>query len=357
MKIPTVIIVTSTLICCQPSNKYQSAINMDIAAIKTHLALQANMEPGDNNHPAYQYTVKDLELALPVIAQGLKDNHFIALDDTAFNKKIRNIFGDIFYDQCPFVKLRNKCYTIFANDSDKQDEFDYTKENLFIAQSYKFITYLPLLGDYLQFTDSNQYKITIHPALVARNKFLFNNSQSDLAWLLHEDTAFLKTLVVTFGYTQVPQINDLVMYDYEYMDEANLSTVGEIIFKKEATGNLDIKEALLQWVAAHTQVNNNRLLLGLEDYAYALFNPEAPGHYRNHPFHLFQMNEKRKILAYISNTYLSLYTKWAPANPGIWPAATVLNNQLNADTGLATFLQQQHYFSLPALKQELEPGN
>lgn len=332
--------------------------NMNIDEIKKQLALQSHIEASeDNNYPLYNYTVKDLEVSLPVIAQGLKDNNFIALDKASFNEKIKFIFGDIFHSENPKVKLRDKFNTIFVSDSMEEDEFDYTIDNIFIAKEYGFITYVPLIADFIHLTDSNHYNIEINPPLIARNKYLLNNSKADLAYLLSEDSLFLKTLVRSFGYTKEPAINNLVMNDYMNLDENHIITIGEIIFIKNSKGVLEIKEELLKWIADHTRVNDNRALEALDCYAYALFNSSNSDIFTRDPYRLFSVNEKRKIVAYIANTYLPLYYKLGPSNPAIWPAATIIENQLVEDEGLADYLKKNNYFSLPALKHEMEPEN
>lgn len=354
---------------CQMQNKqFQQSINtdsikpvekvydMNTANIKKHLELQERMETSeDSSYPIYTYTVSDVEISLPIIAQGLKDKNFVALDKASFDEKIKIIFGDIFYDGNRKVKLRNKFNTILVDTiTNEVAEFDYTIDNIFISKEYKFITYVPLIGDFVNFTDSSHYTIEINPPLIARNKYLFNNSQPDLAYLLHEDSLFLKTLVKSFGYTKEPKINDLAMNDYLDMEQQRMSTIGEIIFVKNATGVLEIKEELLKWISDHTQVNDNRIAQALSEYVDALYHNNNEEMYTHNPFTYFSLTEKRKITAFAANTYDPLYDKFTQKNARIWPAAGMLENLLVTDEGLADYLEQQHYFSLPVLKNKME---
>jgi hypothetical protein len=333
--------------------------DMNIEEIKKQAHLQSHIEASENNDYAiYKYTTHDVEIALPIIAEGLKEKGFIKLEQSAFDEKIKTIFGDIFHGNNHSVKLRPKFNTVLANPKTaNDDEFDYTVDNIFISAEYKFITDVPLIGDLIEFTDSNHYKIAINSSLIARNKYLFNNSQSDLAYLLAEDTLFLKTLVKSFGYTKEEKINTLAMNDYLDLDNNHMPIVGEIIFVKNAAGILEIKQELLQWISDHTRVNDNALLQALAQYAYSLYDNSSNSIFTNNPFETFSLDEKRKIAAYIANTYEPLHHRLTPQNPGIWPVSTVLENVLNEDKGLADFLRQHRYFSLPALKQELEPAN
>ena len=331
---------------------------MNINEIKKHLNLQDHMEKSeDGNSFIYNYSEEDILIALPVISQGLIDKGFKPVNQTKFDQEIKNIFGDIAGVSNHKIKVRNKLTTLFAEEGNEQDEFDYTIDNIFISKEYRFITRVPLLGDFIEFTDSNHYRIDLHPKLIALNKYLLNNSKADLAYLLSEDSLFLKTLVRSFGYTKEPAINNLVMNDYMNLDENHIITIGEIIFIKNSKGVLEIKEELLKWIADHTRVNDNRALEALDCYAYALFNSSNSDIFTRDPYRLFSVNEKRKIVAYIANTYLPLYYKLGPSNPAIWPAATIIENQLVEDEGLADYLKKNNYFSLPALKHEMEPEN
>jgi hypothetical protein len=322
--------------------------------IRLHSELQTHIEATEDGlPPTYTYTELDVDIALPIIAQGLKEKEFKELDDSAFRKKVASIFGEVFQYPNKGVKIHDHFITILDKEAN-EDEFDYTIDNIFVSKEYKYITWVPFLGDFVIFTDSNHYKIDLHPRLIARNKYLFNNSQPDLAYLLHEDSLFLKTLVKSFGYTKEPKINDLAMNDYLDMDEQRMSTVGEIIFVKNATGALEIKEELLKWISDHTQVNDNRIAQALSEYVDALYHNNNEEMYTHNPFTYFSLTEKRKITAFAANTYDPLYDKFTQKNARIWPAAGILENLLVTDEGLADYLKQQHYFSLPALKKAIE---
>lgn len=333
--------------------------DMNTEEIKKHMLLQSHIEASeDNEYQIYNYTVHDVEIALPIIAEGLKEKGFIKLEQAAFDERIKIIFGDIFKKSNSRVKLRDKFNTVLVDSMGaNEDEFDYTIDNVFISREYRFITYVPLIGDFVTFTDSNHYKIEINPPLIARNKYLFNNSRSDLAYLLAEDTLFLKTLVISFGYTKEEKINTLVMNDYLDLDDDNMPTVGEIIFVKNAAGELEIKQELLQWIIDHTRADDIALLQALSYYAYALYDNSGNNIYTHNPFKIFSLDEKRKIAAYIANIYEPLRNQLMPLDAGKWPVSSVLENLLMEDKGLAHFLKEHHYFSLPALKQEMEPDH
>lgn len=338
--------------------KKEKEYTMNIEAIKQHMEWQTHIEATEDGIPAsYNYTEKDVDIALPVIAQGLKDKGFRQLNDSPFIQVLTNIFGKIFTHKNDRIRFHDKYYTIIDEGYEKEDEYDYTIDNIFVSKEYKFISWVPLLGDFIELTGNNKYKIDLHPKLIARNKYLFNNSRSDLAYLLAEDTLFLKTLVTSFGYTKEEKINTLVMNDYLDLDDNHKPTVGEIIFVKNAVGELEIKQELLKWIIAHTSVDDHSLLQALSYYAYALYSNNDNDIYTRNPFKIFSLDEKRKIAAYIANIYEPLRQQLMPLDAGKWPVSSVLENLLMEDKGLARFLKEHDYFSLPALKQELEPGN
>jgi hypothetical protein len=91
----------------------------------------------------------------------------------------------------------------------------------------------------------------------------------------------------------------------------------------------------------------------LSTYAIALYDESYNTFLKVNAFH-FSRDEKRKIAAYIANTYDPLYRRFVVQNPRIWPAEGVLNGFLLDDTGMADYFKQHDYFSLPALKMEME---
>lgn len=147
------------------------------------------------------------------------------------------------------------------------------------------------------------------------------------------------------------------MNDYRGLDDDHMPTVGEIIFVKNAAGELEIKQELLQWIIDHTRADDHALLQALSYYAYALYDNSNNDIYTHNPFKIFSLDEKRKIAAYIADIYEPLRNQLMPLDAGKWPASGVLEHLLVEDKGFAHFLKEHDYFSLPALKQELEPDN
>ncbi|MEC5148205.1 hypothetical protein [Chitinophaga sp. 212800010-3] len=327
--------------------------DMNLEEIKKHIQLQLHIEKQEEGDgPLYNYTAKDIEIALPLIAEGLKNENYVAPDSVVFDRKIRQIFGDIFTKTNNKVRLRNKFNTILVEaNMNEEQEFDYTVDNLFISKEYRFITYVPFLADIVEFSDSSHYTITMDPRLAALNKYFFNGSRSDLAFLIGEDDFFMKTLVKSFGYTKEPRLNDLAMNDYLDLGEIKAAIVGEIIFLKNGD-QLDIKTDLLQWIANHTTRDNNTLLSGLSYFADAMYDSLLrQAAFQHHPYHYYTLNEKRKIVAYISAIYEPLFYEYYRYNTALWPRTPVLDQIMSVDKGLFDYLEKNHYFFLPGLKE------
>ena len=147
------------------------------------------------------------------------------------------------------------------------------------------------------------------------------------------------------------------MKDYLDMNNDQMATVGEIIFIKNGEGVLEIKEELLKWITDHTYANDNRMLIALDLYSAALFENDLSEIFPDNPSKHFSPNEKRKIVAYIGSIYEPLFNRFAPENSRIWPAASTFENKLANDEGFEAYLKQQNYFSLPALKNIMEPSD
>lgn len=57
---------------------------------------------------------------------------------------------------------------------------------------------LPIFEDLVE-VNGDQIKLKVSSTIVHRNKYLFNDSQASLTWLINNDNLFLESLVKTFG--------------------------------------------------------------------------------------------------------------------------------------------------------------
>lgn len=323
--------------------------DMNVAAIKKHMELQKHLEDETNRT---SYTGADVTIAIPLLAEALKENRFVKPADDIFRQKIQNIFGKnaLQPDYCG-TKQHDKFVTLLAKENG--EEYDYTEDNVMISKEYNFIFSVPFLGDFITFTDSTHYKLKLSPIQVARNRYLLNDNKADLAYLLAEDTLFIKSLVLHFGYTADQKLNDVAMNDISRWDNDEIARVCEYIFVKDCKGELQIREGLLQWISAHSDANENRMALAIYDYATSLYTNDASRKLHNNPNTYYNKEQKRKIAAYIINTWMPLNEKYAAANPAKWSVASLIENLDGYDPGLQEFIVKNNYFSLSYLQKEI----
>ena len=171
----------------------------------------------EENEPEEPYNLskKDFEIAEKIIVKGLKNSGYKFPNQEEFNKKVNEIFRIDKIKDCPRIDIENNEITIYGKAMDGQkstlrdNKFEpYSiSENLFILPSEKIIMQMFLLKDLIIIKEGN-YIINIPHFIIARNKYLFNNSQGDFVWLQFNDEYFLESLVKTFGYTSDKKLLD-----------------------------------------------------------------------------------------------------------------------------------------------------
>ena len=189
---------------------------LDINIIKNLLENQKNVETEENEpEEPYNLSKKDFEIAEKIIVKGLKNSGYKFPNQEEFNKKVNEIFRIDKIKDCPRIDIENNEITIYGKAMDGQkstlrdNKFEpYSiSENLFILPSEKIIMQMFLLKDLIIIKEGN-YIINIPHFIIARNKYLFNNSQGDFVWLQFNDEYFLESLVKTFGYTSDKKLLD-----------------------------------------------------------------------------------------------------------------------------------------------------
>ncbi|TWV91507.1 hypothetical protein [Chitinophaga pinensis] len=66
---------------------------------------------------------------------------------------------------------------------------------------------------------------------------------------------------------------------------------------------------------------------------------------KNNPNTYWDKEQKRKIAAYIINTWMPLNEKYAAANPAKWSVANLIDNLKVYDQGLEEYIAKNNYFS------------
>ncbi|WP_128331967.1 hypothetical protein [Apibacter sp. HY039] len=328
----------------------------------------------------YIFTEEDVNVESTVIRKILDNNGYKANQDE-FNEKITKIFGAKQINPFYINTLEGKCN---INTKLNHDIFDFPSAQICVIPNKQIIfpiLLLPQLIDYQKDYPKtalvedkinksfvkDDYKINLklwrevkdlsnqrrfnQQLLISRNKYLFNDDQSQFAWLISNDEYFMESLVTTFGYTNDQKLLKWVM-------EKNYSKAGDFVknnvFVKDCKGNLEIREDILKYIEETTTEQKTDYIEALYRYTYFLFNP-----YNDKETSIFNEKEKYKIFAYAANTYDQLFRKYSflgTTNRGRWNMlGSYFYNSSEEDwEKLKKEFVLNNYYNLPHLKSLIE---
>jgi hypothetical protein len=285
------------------NNQKKDSLNIDVAEIKKIIRLQKNSNYIDYypENP-YQPTEKDLLVLLPFVERGLKNQGYKILSNNEFKNKIKELV------KSNKIKKYDAFTTIFTNTLDRttstlnEHEFDFDINNQFAINKYNFVIPMLFLRDVVKINKDDSYSITIPHNIIARNKYLFNDSKADLDWLLVNDKDFLMDLIVSLGYDKEPRINKLLLeYYYEMFSESvpiKDEKIGVFFFTKDLNNNFCIRKGLVDYVRKNTTANDNRFIYALSSYSFALYGKDLDMIYgSDNPAKMFNDVEKAHIVS------------------------------------------------------------
>jgi len=316
----------------------EKEVIMNNPELKKQSELQKNLN--DEGGGTYQFAEKDMNIALPVIAEILKTKGYVTPAKEVFQKKLHELFAENFNAGGNCRTKEHEKFTMLYEGGNIENPFPMMTDDVVASKEFSFISHIPLISSLGTFVDDDHFKIDTKytQKLISRNKYFFNDNKADLAILLNEDTSFLKVLVTSYGYTKDQKINDLVMNEYLRADDDGLAKVATIIFRKDCKNQLVIREGLLKWVADHTDGNEHRMISALYGYVFKLYENKSD----------FNQNEKRKIAAYVDNVFIPLKEKYGSS--GGWPATELIFNLEARDKEIIDYLGQQNFYNLAAVK-------
>ncbi|WPO84114.1 hypothetical protein SD427_07205 [Chryseobacterium sp. JJR-5R] len=342
--------------------------SIDIEIIKSFIEKQKNVET-EENEPEQPYTLSknDFDISRNIVATGLKNSGYKFISGEEFSKKLFDIFKITRNSDCGMVSSANDQITLFGNAMDglkstrTKNQYDLYSDtqNLFIVPDEKFLTQTFLVKDLVKI-NGNSFIIDLPQFITARNKYLFNDSKTDLTWLLLNDKEFIKRLVTDFGYDKEEKINQLVLEDLytQYADPQNNITekTGEIFFIKNCERKLQIQQGLLNYVAQHTTKDNDRLIYALGNYLDYLFKEDKDDIFTESPATKFTVEEKAKIVAFVANIESPAFYKFKPMNSSTaWHnAGTSLYNITAAHPEILKIIKKNKYYGLNPLKEIIE---
>lgn len=292
------------------------------------------------------YDENSLHYILPLVDFWLKKNGFKAISDEVFKSKVKEIYNlDILTPETKLEKDNN--YYLFISKIYTEPygpNLGYT----YFIKGLNFI-FRPTLDDYMaKITEERQYYTCFRQNLIHQNKFLFNDSNASLTWLINNDLEFLEMLIKDFGYDKNDKINNTILNKIckEYFSKQPYnSTVFDNFFfrKEEKSGNLQIRKGLLKTVEEKTNSNNLLYISGLNNYFFDFFFSTSREKEKYNPR---ELSEIFVNMAIVEEQMRSTY--YEPATPE-W------NNRSNTYyiskkyPELLTIAKENNYFGMPFL--------
>ncbi len=196
------------------NNDSKSMVNKNIIieTLENQRLLQ-NEETEDK----YTLSQKDLDILSELVSDDLRSKGYKLSTQNEFNNKIQMVFS--INTQCIDYQNIGSRYIVFHGnimDGSKATLQDNLYEsysdtgNLFFDKKNLLIINFSLLKSIVSKTNQD-ISINIPQNIIARNKYLFNDSKTDYAWLKFNDSIFLEKLVKTFGYVDDNDLNLFVM--------------------------------------------------------------------------------------------------------------------------------------------------
>lgn len=284
-KLVIVLIIVSVFVSCV--NKNTSQIDQKRIIMKDSIDEQEiDLE---NYYTVFEEspTVEEINQGLPMIEKLLIENQFRFLPKEKYKNRVKEIFDFDFSLDCYNRVVNFNSFYIYSSpkrDSEKgtlkteiikknnQMALD-DSENILFVKDKSYITPLFYL---IEFTDSKYKNPKLISTIIHRNKYLFNDSNASLTWLMNNDSIFVESLVLYFGYTQDKKILkwtlDKNKFYYTNLDNnlenftrvlANRRCDGKLVFNKEVldimTENLNKEyfDQIIDFIRYYGIDNNN----------------------------------------------------------------------------------------------------
>ena len=300
------------------------------------------------------YEEEELWRIFPVAELWLKNQGFKHISDQEFESKVKMFFDiDI---SSPHRKLQTRNgYTLYISEIYNEPygpHFGYT----YFVRNRNFI-FRPTLNEYFaQVTESHQYYTCFKSSLLHQNKFLFNNSNASLTWLINNDIQFLEMLVKDFGYDKEDKINkavlDKVNKEYLIKETKNRKALIGLFARKACSGNLRIRENLMKYVSDNYNKQHGTPLDMLNSYASIMVAVNSEEYSMLSEY--FTKEERFKLAAYAGyyeqlaryrNNMDGPEQSYYEHNEG-WDPGSFLRNELVSNKELLDSIKENNYYNL-----------
>lgn len=210
--------------------------------IRTLVNVEDNIESDEieKDNP-YVLTLKDLELSFEVINEGLKIHGYKKPSVEKFKSFVMvntdaNFQYAKYFDANCLAWKNDNFFPQFA----LVDRGHY----IFSSSKYFFITDFFLLKEIINIRSDDKYTITIPQNIIARNKYLFNDSKADFVWLKANDKIFLESLVKIFGYVKDKDLLEFVVKN-NFRDKVELNA---ILWNQKCDGTAQVNKEVFDLV-------------------------------------------------------------------------------------------------------------
>ncbi len=237
-------------------------------------------EEGDDGIEYYM-SEEDLKIVIPIIYNNLKRNEFQFISDEKFQDKLKNIFGITLNTESQQLINHTDFISYVVPPSYDPSRtvkdiasVEFLYHNIFFIKKYNFISPLPMIEDFVKI-DNNKI-INITPLnIIHQNKYLFNDSNASLTWLMNNDSQFLESLVNDFGYVKDQKLLKWMIertefrYNYHTNEATNLEEFLQLLVHRDCQGKLRINQETLDFMKENT---NTDVLGTFENYVKQIHN-------------------------------------------------------------------------------------
>lgn len=278
------------------NQKNHASMDKEIITLKKQLEKGVKATIGDAVDYQIEYSNDDLRIEEQLLSEILEKHGFKSLNNEEFKIKIKSIFArEIDYSSNKeFIYINNlsKCSRdpiYFRNNViDFDGNFIY-KQNKFIAP----LLVIPELIDYekkypeiinyekmlpTEYLNKNGDKIKIKKwgnesnlmqernlniqKIVARNKYMLNESKADFTWLKFHDKSFLESLVKMHGYYSDEDLNKFVL-EKNILD---IDELGKILWIQRCDGKFIINQKLFDVISQSSEEDKAKYLNAISEY-------------------------------------------------------------------------------------------
>ena len=301
-----------------------------------------------------------MNIGITLYNYWLKRNGFTFPSDADFTEKLKVFFNIETPYPANIVDHSNFFTYITPRDEDMMDyksfpegsEWDSTYKNIYIVKKRNYIIILSELGTLAQLQENGQYRTFFSENILHYNKFLFNNNNASLTWLINNDIEFLELLIKEFNYDKNDKINEAVLnkiyieYSNKAIYEGKKETLIGLFAKKNHSGKLNIHTQLMKYILNVTTKEDNKYLSLLEGFGYDLLSIHDTEKIKES----FTEKEILQIVAYIAYFSQKAYDLHWEKYSQNWPAISILYSILsNEDEISKKFLKQvreNNYYEL-----------